>query len=140
MLTFKAVIENIVEVIRTTFQTRDFTPMVDLFTNDGVYETPYAFENARVEGIEAIRKRFAQVSTSAWNKAVKIDSVNVKATPALDGATVFAQFTITGTRIGGNVPFDFPSSVAIIRTQNDRIVHYQDYPNVAGIRNAAGLD
>jgi hypothetical protein len=133
-------VQAIVEIIRTSFQTRDFTPMVNLFDDDGVYETPYAFENARVEGIQAIRKRFEQVSASAWNRAVKIGAVKVIATPAGDGTTVFVEFTITGTRVADQKPFDFPSSVAIIRTKHDRIIHYQDYPNVAGIRKAAGLD
>lgn len=130
---------NITEIIRTCFQTRNFDPMVNLFADDGIYETPYAFENAKTIGIEAIRKRFAQVSDSAWNKAVKIDTVSVKSMPMLDGETVFVAFNITGTRLSDNTPFDFPSSVAVIHIRNNHIVHYQDYPNVLGIRKAAGF-
>jgi len=122
-----------------SFQTRDFDPMISLFTDDGIYETPYAFENSRAVGIEAVRKRFAQVAESTWNKAVRIDTVSVQLTPALDGSTVFVVFNITGVRVADNTPFDFPSSVAVIHTRNNYIYHYQDYPNVLGIRKAAGL-
>ena len=133
-------LSNIVEVIRTSFETRDFGPLVNLFTDDGIYETPYAFENTRTVGIDAIRKRFAHVTESAWNKAVRINTVSAKSTVALDGNTVFVAFNITGIRISDNTPFDFPSSVAVIHTRNKHIYHYQDYPNVLGIRKAAGLE
>lgn len=133
-------IKDIIETIRTCFQTRDFGPIVELFAENGVYETPYAAENAKSEGIDAIRKRFAQVSDSPWNKAVRIEAVSVEITVADDGNTAFVQFIIKGTRVADGGYFDFPSSVAIIRSQNGRIVHYQDYPNVAGIRKAAGLN
>lgn len=133
-------LSRIVEIIRMSFERRNFDPMVDLFTEDGIYETPYAFENAKAVGIEAIRKRFAQVSESTWNKAVRIDKVTVTSIPALDGNAVFVTFSISGVRVADNAPFDFPSSVAIIHTSNNCISHYQDYPNILGIRKAAGLD
>jgi ketosteroid isomerase-like protein len=132
-------IQSIIETIRNAFQTRDFWPMVESFTDDGVYETPYAFENARSEGIQAIRQRFAQVSESQWNKAVKIEKVTVKATTALSGESIFVEFFIKGRRTNDNEPFDFPSSVALIQIQGNKITRYQDYPNVAGIRKAAGV-
>lgn len=113
--------------------------MVNLFADDGIYETPFAVENNKAAGIEAIRKRFAGVAESAWNKAVRIDSVSVETMPGMDGETIFATFNITGIRLSDDTPFDFPSSVAIIHTRNNRITHYQDYPNVSGIRKAAGL-
>jgi len=132
-------LSRIVEIIRVSFETRNFDPMIDLFTDDGIYETPYAFENAQAIGIEAIRKRFAQVSESQWNKAVRINTVSVKSIPALDGNSIFVAFNISGVRVSDNTPFDFPSSVAIIHTRNNHILHYQDYPNILGIRKAAGL-
>jgi hypothetical protein len=132
-------LSNIVEVIRVCFQTRDFDPMVNLFADDGIYETPYAFENSKAIGIEAIRKRFALVADSAWNKAVKIDTVTVKTMPMTDGDAVFAPFSISGYRVSDNTLFNFPSSVAVIHVHNNRISYYQDYPNVLGIRKAAGL-
>lgn len=132
-------IKEIAEVIRISFQTREFAPMVELFAENGIYETPYATENAKAEGIDAVRKRFAQVSDSTWNKNVKIEEVSVKITPADNGDTGFLEFTIKGKNIKDGTRFNFPSSVAIIHSQNGRIVQYQDYPNIAGIKKAAGL-
>jgi ketosteroid isomerase-like protein len=130
-------LREIVEIVRNCFQTRDFSPMVELFSASGIYETPYAQENNRSEGIEAIRRRFAQVTESPWNKAVKIDEVRVNTISSVDGRTIIAEFFIKGTRRSDQAPFDFPSSVAIITVHNGQIEHYKDFPNVAGIRAAA---
>lgn len=131
---------GVVEVIRKCFQTRDFTPMVGLFASDGVYETPYAEGNNRQEGIDAIRKRFEQVVNSPWNNAVKIEEVMVNSIPSNDGVTVTVEFRITGTRLKDQVTFDIRSSIAVIKVTNGRIAFYRDYPNVAGIRKAAGFE
>lgn len=72
--------ESITEAIRSSFASRNFTPMVALFAEEGVYETPYAEAPNRWQGIEAIRARFRQVSDSGWNKAVTIESVTVRST------------------------------------------------------------
>lgn len=132
-------IAQIIETIRNSFETRDFGPFVDLFTENGVYETPFAAENNKVEGIAAIRKHFAQMTESIINQSLKIEKVTVNSIPAADGSTVFVAFTIGGMRLADNTAFDFPSSVAILYTQQDKIIRYEDYPNVAGIRKAAGL-
>jgi len=132
-------IESVVETIRQAFQTRDFGPMVEAFAQNGIYETPYAAENSRSEGIDAIRQRFALITNSPWNKAVKIEDVSLNATPAADGGSFFVEFKIKGTSVKDQTPFDFYSSVAIIQIRNDKIVSYRDYPNVAGIRQAAGI-
>ena len=113
--------------------------MVDQFTVDGVYETPYAFENSRCEGLKAIRQRFAMVSASAWNKAVTIDNVTVKNTPTQELSTVVVEFFIIGTRRTDGEPFNFPSSTAIIHTRDGCITHYQDYPNMLGIARSADI-
>lgn len=132
-------IAQIIETIRNSFETRDFGPFVDLFTENGIYETPFAAENHKVEGIAAIRKHFAQMTESIINKSLKIEKVTVNSIPAADGSTVFVAFTIGGMRLADNTAFDFPSSVAILYTQQDKIIRYEDYPNVAGIRKAAGI-
>ncbi|TSJ43733.1 hypothetical protein FO440_05960 [Mucilaginibacter corticis] len=65
-------IQGIVETIRKSFQTRDYKPFVDLFTENGAYETPFAVENKRIEGLPAIGKHFAKKIESPINKALKI--------------------------------------------------------------------
>lgn len=132
-------IQNIVETIRNAFQTRDFGPFVDLFTEDGVYETPFAVENKRIEGVAAIGKHFARMTESIINKSLKIENVSVESIPAADGNTVFVSFEIKGKRVADGQPFDFPSSVAVLYTDGNKIHLYRDYPNVAGIRQVAGL-
>lgn len=132
-------IQNIVETIRNAFQTRDFGPFVDLFAEDGVYETPFAVENKRIEGIAAIRAHFAKMTESPINKSLKIEKVSAESIPAGDGTTVFVSFEISGKRIADGQSFDFPSSVAVLYTDGDKISRYRDYPNVAGIRQAAAL-
>lgn len=132
-------ITAIVETIRNAFQTRDFGPFVALFTEDGVYETPFAAENKRIEGIEAIRAHFAKMTESPINKSMKIESVVVESVPAADGTTVFVSFEIQGKRTADGQSFDFPSSVAVVYTDGHQIRLYKDYPNVTGIRQAAGL-
>jgi ketosteroid isomerase-like protein len=132
-------IAQIIETIRKAFETRDFSPFVDLFAENGVYETPFDAENNKVEGIAAVRKHFAQMTESIINKSLKIEKVTADAIPAADGSTVFVAFTIQGIRLADNTLFDFPSSVAILYTQQDKITRYVDYPNVIGIKKAAGL-
>ena len=132
-------IQDIVETIRNAFQTRDFGPFVDLFAEDGVYETPFAIENKRIEGISSISAHFAKMTESPINKTLKIENVSVESIPAADGTTVFVSFEIKGKKIADGQAFDFPSSVAVLYTDGDKITLYKDYPNVAGIRQAAGL-
>lgn len=130
-------IQDIVETIRKSFETRDFGPFVAQFTDDGVYATP--FDNNKIEGIEAIRKHFAKMTESIINQSLKIEKVTVNSIPAAEGATVFVAFTISGKKVADGSPFDFPSSVAVLYTQGSKITRYEDYPNVAGIRKIAGL-
>ena len=132
-------IADIVETIRKAFETRDFGPFVNLFEENGVYETPFAANNSKIEGIDAIRKHFAQMTESIINKSLKIERVKVNQVPAADGTTVFVAFEISGKKVADSSMFDFPSSVAILYTQGDKIIRYQDYPNVAGIRQVAGI-
>jgi ketosteroid isomerase-like protein len=132
-------IQNIVETIRNAFQTRDFGPFADLFAEDGVYETPFAVENKRVKGIAAIGKHFAKMTESVINKSLKIENVSAESIPGADGTTVFVSFEIKGKRVADEQSFDFPSSVAVLFTDGNKISLYRDYPNVAGIRQAAGL-
>jgi ketosteroid isomerase-like protein len=132
-------LNEMVELVRNCFFTRDFTPMVEKFSENGIYETPYSAENARFEGENAIRKRFAQVSESPWNKAVRITAVNVNAIEAKDGMTVTVEFSINGIRLCDNKTFAILSSIAIIEVRDGQIQTYRDYPNITGIRSAAGL-
>ena len=132
-------IQDIVETIRNAFQTRDFGPFIDLFAANGVYETPFAIENKRIEGIAAIGAHFAKMTESTINKSLKIEKVSAESILAGDGTTVFVSFEIKGKRIADERAFDFPSSVAILYTDGDKINLYRDYPNIAGIRQAAGL-
>jgi len=133
-------IAKIVETIRKSFETRNFGPFVDQFTENGIYETPFAAENNKVEGIAAIRKHFARMAESIINKSLKIEKVTVNSIPAADGTTVFVAFNISGTKVADGSSFDFPSSVAVLYTQEDKIIRYEDYPNIAGIRKVAGLN
>lgn len=130
---------EIVEIIRKAFETRDFGPFIGQFADNGVYETPFATENNKIEGIAAIRKHFHQMTESVINKSLKIEKVTVNSIPAVDQTTIFVSFNISGTRLADGSSFDFPSSVAVLYTEKDKITRYQDYPNVAGIRKAAGL-
>jgi hypothetical protein len=52
---------------------------------------------------------------------------------------VFVSFEIRGKRVADGQSFDFPTSVAVLYTDGHKISIYRDYPNVAGIRQAAGL-
>ncbi|TSJ35934.1 nuclear transport factor 2 family protein [Mucilaginibacter corticis] len=132
-------IQNVIETIRNAFQTRDFNPFVALFAADGVYETPFATENKRIAGIAAIGAHFAKMTESPINKAMKIESVSASSIPGADGMTVFVSFEIKGKRLADGQSFHFPSSVALLYIEGDKIKVYRDYPNVAGIRQAAGL-
>ena len=133
-------IQHLVETIRNAFQTREFGPFVELFAENGVYETPFAFENNKVEGIDPIRRHFAKMTESIINKSLKIEKVTANSVPGADGTSVFVAFYISGKKVADDSPFDFPSSVAMLHTQDGKIIRYEDYPNVAGIRKAAGLD
>jgi ketosteroid isomerase-like protein len=130
-------IADIVETIRKAFETRDFGPFLSLFDENSVYETPFAANNNKIEGIEAIRKHFAQMTQSPINKLLKIEKVTVNQVPAADGTTVFVAFQISGTKVADGNTFDFPSSVAVLYTNDDKIIRYMDYPNVERIRQLA---
>src|ERR1700761_7016799 len=108
--------QNIVETIRNAFQTRDFGPFVDLFTANGVYETPFAIENKRIEGITAISAHFAKMTESPINKTLNIENVSVESILAADGTTIFVSFEIRGKKVADGQSFDFPSSVAVLYT------------------------
>lgn len=79
------------------------------------------------------------MTASPINKTLKIDNVTVESIPAADGTTVFVSFEIRGKRFADEQFFDFPSSVAVLYTEGEKITLYRDYPNVVGIRQSAGL-
>lgn len=80
------------------------------------------------------------MTESIINKSLNIEKVTVNSIAAADGTTVFVAFNISGTKVVDGSSFDFPSSVAVLYTQEDKIIRYEDYPNVAGIRKVAGLN
>ncbi len=114
---------------------------MDLFTDDGVYELPFSLRGGvrRYEGISTIRERFVAIGRSPANTLYELDHVAVAVHESIDPDVVTLEWSISGRLHANGEPIRIPSSVAVVFFEGDKIKHYRDYPNSAGIAEAVGV-
>jgi ketosteroid isomerase-like protein len=130
-------ITEIIETARIALETRNFEGFINLFAEEGVFEMPFGLKGPeRLVGTEALRKHFG-AGTEA-GKMLEIHQVKATVYPASDPNIATVEFTATGRSLATGQQFDIPSSIAVIKCENGRIVNYHDYPNTMAISKLAG--
>ena len=132
---------EIVEAIRSAFESRRYDAFVDLFAGDGTYELPFALPPSpqSYAGVAQIRGRFEAVATSPVGRLLKIQTLSATVHAGDDPAVTVVEFTAVGTQRESGAAFSVVTSIAVIRCEAGRVVQYRDYPNTLGIAAAAGV-
>ena len=130
---------EIVEKVRIALETRNYKMFSECFAPDGVYERPYALKGTidRYEGAEKIHE-YIESGMAAANKLFDISSVEVEIHPCVEENVVFVEFFLSGKAAAKDEAFRIASSAALIVCKGDKIASYRDFPNSAGIAQAAG--
>lgn len=130
---------EIVEAVRKALETRDYKGFAACFLEDGVYERPFAL-NGGIKEYKGVRAIFEYIESgmAAANKLFEINSLKVEVHPCREENVVFAEFFLSGKPYSTAEPFKIASSAALITCQGNKISRYRDFPNSAGIAQAAG--
>ena len=130
---------EIVENVREALESRNYKKFAECFHEDGIYERPYALKGT-VHQYEGIDKIYNYIATgmAAANELFEIISVEVELQPCAEHNVIFAEFFLSGKSTKTTETFRIASSAALIFCNGDKIVKYRDFPNSAGIAQAAG--
>jgi len=130
---------KIVEDVRYALERRDYKAFAACFHHSGVYERPYALKGAvnQYKGADNIYEYIAS-GMAAANKSFEIISLEAKMHPCVKENIVFVEFFLSGKPLASPEPFRIASSAALIACKDNKIINYRDFPNSAGIAEAAG--
>jgi uncharacterized protein len=133
-----ATLEN-VEKVRNALEARNYKMFAECFAPDGVYERPYALKGTidRYEGADKIYA-YIEAGMAAANKLFDIVGLEVEIHPCVKEHVVFVEFFLSGKSMATAESFRIASSAALIEVKEGKIVKYRDFPNSAGIAQAAG--
>lgn len=111
-------------------QTGDF---ISLFTDDVVFEFPYAPEGAprRLDGQQALADHLARIGPALEFGELTLHAVH----PA--GDTVTIEFACNGRGLETGAAYK-QSYVSVVTLQNKKIAHYRDYWNPLIVLSALG--
>ncbi|MFI9162284.1 nuclear transport factor 2 family protein [Kitasatospora aureofaciens] len=114
--------------------------MPDVFAVDALYVPKFAFPGApqSIQGRDAILQYFAAASKSPTSGILKIEELTPTYYQGDDDEVVVMEFTLKGTNTNTNQPFEFNSSIGVLRVRDGLIVEWHDYPNMIGGATAAG--
>lgn len=130
-------ISMIIEAARVALETRNYDGFINLFSEDGIFEMPFGLNGPeRLAGTEGLRKHFG-AGTEA-GKMLEIYHVKAVIYPGTDPEVATVEFAAAGRSLVTNQSFDIPSSIAVIRCKEGKIIHYRDYPNTMAIARLAG--
>lgn len=134
-------IETLLESVRSSLESRQYTTFVELFAEEGVYELPFAPLGAKAiySGIESIRERFLEIANSPLNRLYDLQEVKPKSSIIMGGSGAVAELSIEGNLRSTGAKVAVSSSVAIIEIVGGKISRYRDYPNSIGIAQALGV-
>ena len=132
---------EIVEQLRLALEARNFSGFVDLFADDAVFEVPFGLkENQKhLQGIDVIKAHFAVIAQNPSTKLLELHKVSATQHLGNDTNEVTVEFRIHGRSVSTGELFEMPSSVAIIRCNEGKVVHYKDFPNTVGYAQIAGV-
>jgi uncharacterized protein len=107
--------------------------MADLFTQDVVFEFPYAPEGLprRLNGIAALSDHLMRLEPM-----LKLGECTLHAVHPSDD-TVIVEFSCTGSGIVTGLPYD-QDYISVITLRDGRISHYRDYWNPLVALSALG--
>ena len=130
---------EIIEQVRIALESRNYKMFAECFAPDGVYERPYALKGAidRYEGAANIHA-YIESGMAAANKLFDIIGIEVVIHPCVEDNVAFVEFFLSGKAAAKADAFRIASSAALIVVKGDKIVKYRDFPNSAGIAQAAG--
>ncbi|OBZ18084.1 hypothetical protein A8L34_00390 [Bacillus sp. FJAT-27264] len=115
---------EIVHAFQNYLVARDFESWFSLFSEDAVFEFPYAPEGytQRLVGIEEIRNYVTELF-----KLLKIHSFS---TPELivSGEQIVAEYTCNGEVLGTGKPY-YQKYISVIHTRDGKITLFKDYWN-----------
>lgn len=109
------------------------TEMADLFTEDIVFEFPYAPEGfpRRLDGLTALKGHLARLDPILELREFTLHTAHVS-----ENAVVF-EFSCKGEGIATGLPYD-QDYVSVVTLREGRISHYRDYWNPLVVLSALG--
>ena len=118
--------ERLIQLFADRYIRKDYDAFLDLFTDDIVFEFPYAQEPnpKRLDGKAALQQYLEKLE-----KVLEITAFTKPVIHVAAGASVFfAQFEASGSNLltGGSYE---QSYISVVEVQDGRIVRYQDYWN-----------
>ncbi|MGA4964127.1 nuclear transport factor 2 family protein [Streptomyces pseudogriseolus] len=107
---------------------------VELFTEDGVLEFPYAPPGypTRLQGRDELRAHMA-----AFPKAFRVEMKDVRIHETVDPTLVIAELRCEGVALETGRPYD-QTYISVVETRDGRISRYVDYWNPLVAMEALG--
>ncbi|MCL1669044.1 nuclear transport factor 2 family protein [Elizabethkingia ursingii] len=126
--------------LSNSLQERDYDNFVSYFADNATFEIPFTVSGGTViNGKENIKKHFDNVQQNPLTKLIEIESVYTKIYHCTDSQTVTVEYFTKGKSLSTDETFEIQSSIALIRFDENGIVHYKDFPNTLGIAQKAGV-
>jgi ketosteroid isomerase-like protein len=134
-----AKIDDAVAAMARALQTRDYDRFTSFFTASAVMEIPFTADGGdRLNGLAAIKEHFERVRRGPLGTLIEIEEVSAETLHA-PNSVVTVQYFMRGKSVSTKESFFIQSSIAVIRFNDDGIVHYKDFPNTIGIAKRAGV-
>ncbi|MES1249247.1 MAG: nuclear transport factor 2 family protein [Chitinophaga rupis] len=110
-----------------------------VFDADGVYQRPFALKGTPSQYTGATKIHdYIEAGMAAANKLFEIINLEVETHPCIEDNVVFVEFFLSGKSMATSETFRIASSAALISFKDGKIIQYRDFPNSAGIAQAAG--
>jgi len=133
-------INTIVQELSNSLQTRNYDKFVSYFTDNAIFEIPFTVNGGTtINGKEGIKKHFDHVRQNPLTKLIEIETVSTKIYHCAEEKTATVEYFTKGKSLNTNETFEIQSSIALIKFDENGIVHYKDFPNTLGIAQKAGV-
>lgn len=135
----KSEIEEKIVIICKALQTRSYDAFVALFAENAVFEIPFTVNGgAKLEGIIKIKEHFVNIQANPLSKLIQIEKVSSKNHFSENDSSCTIEYFTDGLAVKTQQKISIQSSIAVIKFEDGKIIHYKDFPNTLGIANAAG--
>jgi len=118
--------EQLIQLFSDHYIRKDYAAFLDLFTDDIVFEFPYAQERnpKRLYGKVALQQYLEEMEKVLAITSFTKPVIHI----AADAPVFFAQFEASGKILVTGESYE-QSYISVVEVQDDRIIRYQDYWN-----------
>jgi len=118
--------EQLIQLFADCYIRKDYAAFFNLFTDDVVFEFPYAQEPnpKRLDGKAALQQYLENMGQVLEITSFTEPIIHI----AADAPVFFAQFGASGRNLSTGRSYE-QSYISVIKVKDGRIAHYQDYWN-----------